>query len=313
MQKLIRAVFVPPSFPLRSMVFPCLISGLAALLLSGCGRMDTILSSPPQTPETWLTIQPYLQFWLAGRPVVIVQPSSSALVYLLGIVAAAAGWRFLRLWNGQQSRRWWGIALVLWGVGALLAGTSYEAFSYQIKCAGRAACLWTSAWEIGYLILSVGSINAMLAAEAYACTQQTLRRRLLIYAAANMGMYLTTVLTGVLIPVQFLISFEMLLIFCTPAVLIFLILNGWRYIRQRLMIDRVLLITWGWLILTIAGYFGYYLSGLTQRLWAQGIWFSENDVLHLGLIAWMILITIVVSPRIKDMQPGSTPVNSPAA
>jgi hypothetical protein len=58
---------------------------------------------------------------------------------------------------------WWGVALVPWDAGAL-AGTSYEAFRYAAKCAGRPACVWKSGWELLYLILSVanGSILVRL-------------------------------------------------------------------------------------------------------------------------------------------------------
>jgi hypothetical protein len=124
--------------PLKK-VFPFLT---AILFLTGCARFESIAYSPAQTPDSWLTIQPFIQ--LGG--VVLVQPSTSAIVYLLGVLTIGAGLYFLRIRNSQHSRLWWGIALLLWGLGALLAGTSYEAFSYQIKCAGHPACLWTSWW-----------------------------------------------------------------------------------------------------------------------------------------------------------------------
>jgi hypothetical protein len=140
---------------------------LLLFTLSACGRLDDIPYTPAQTPESWLKIQPYAEFNFASQNILVVQPSTSFIVYLLGLIAIAVGVYFLRIRGPQRSRLWWGIALLFWGVGALLAGTSYEAFSYTIKCAGRNACLWTSWWEVLYLILSVWSIDAMLLAVAY--------------------------------------------------------------------------------------------------------------------------------------------------
>ena len=162
---------------------------LTILLLSGCARLDAIPYTPPQTAATWLTIQPYAAIKIGALEIILVQPSTTFFVYLLGVVAIGAGLYFFRIRQGQKSRLWWGIALVLWGAGALLAGTSYEAFSYALKCAGRPACVWTSWWEVLYLILSVASVDAMLVAEAYACATGRLRRWLIIYAAANLAVY----------------------------------------------------------------------------------------------------------------------------
>lgn len=36
-------------------------------------------------------------------------------------------------------------------------------------------------------------------------------------------------------------------------------------------------------------------------LWPRGVWFSDNDVLHLGLIAWMGYIARAVIPQVTDM------------
>lgn len=277
-----------------------LLIAAAVLLLAGCGPLDTIPYSPPQTPETWLKIQPYTQLQIGANTVLLVQPTTTAIVYLLGLVTFGAGVFFLQTRKNHWSRTWWGIALLLWGAGALLAGTSYEAFSYQIKCAGRAACVWTSGWEIGYLLLSVASVDAMLIAVAYSCTTGKWRRIIIRVALANMALYLAMVIIGTLIPVPFLISFELLILVAAPNILIFLVLNGWRYSKYRQSLDLALLGTWGWLILTIGAYFLYYLSGLTNRLWQQAIWFSENDVLHIGLILWMVYIVGVAARQIKD-------------
>jgi len=274
---------------------------LLPLLLTSCGRLDTIPYSPPQTPETWLQIQPYAEIHIGAQTVIFVQPSTSIIVYLLGLLTIGVGAYFLRIQNRQQSRLWWGIALLLWGLGALLAGTSYEAFSYDIKCAGRDACLWTSWWEILYLITTVWSVDAMLLAVAYSSTTGKLRKGLSLYALANAVVYFILLLIGVMIPVKFLISFEFLLIVGFPGIFAFFLINGRRYRQFKESLDKSLLITWVWLGITIIAYFAYYISGNTAALWDKGIWFTENDVLHIFLIVWMLYIAFAVAPKTKDL------------
>lgn len=274
---------------------------LTGLFLSGCQQLSSIPYLPVQTPESWLEMQPYLEFQIAARTIHLMQPSTTAIVYLLGLITIAAGLYFFKIRNNQRSRLWWGIALLLWGLGALLAGTSYEAFSYAIKCAGRSACIWTSWWEIVYLLFSVASLNAMLVAEAFTCATGKLRRGLIGYAMVSMAAYSLVLLIGSLVPIKFLISFELLILVGTPNLVIFLVLNGRRYARNRQRMDLVLLGTWIWLILTIGAYFLYYILGFAQQLWSEGIWFTENDVLHIGLILWMIYIAGVVSRQVVDL------------
>jgi hypothetical protein len=270
------------------------------LLLTGCSRLDAIPYTPPQTAETWLRIQPWVEMRSLGRNLILVQPSTSAIVYLLGLVTIVAGFYILRQREGHRSRLWWGVALLLWGLGALLAGTSYEAFSYQIKCLEREACLWTSGWEIWYLLLSVGSVNAMMIAQAYSCATMKPRSYLRLYALLNMSLYAITVFIGTIVPIKLLISFEMLILFAAPSIVIFMMLNGRNYYKLKQRSDLLLLITWAWLALTIGAYFLYFILDLTRMLWARGIWFSENDVLHIGLILWMIYIAWTVVPNMED-------------
>ena len=279
-------------------IIPFLLA-VTGLLLAGCSSLAEIPYSPEQTAETWLEMQPYAELEFAAGSVVLVQPSTTAIVYLLGVITIGAGVYFLRIRGAERSRLWWGIALLLWGAGALFAGSSYEAFSYQLKCVGREVCTWTHWMEIVYLVLSVASVDAMLAAVAYSSASGKGRKRLLAYAAANLAMYLVVVLVGAIMPVKFLISFELLILVCAPTIVIFLVVNGRRYARHRQRIDLLLLGVWGWLILTIAAYFLYYLSDITENLWARGIWFTENDVLHIGLIVWMVYLA-VIARQVKD-------------
>jgi hypothetical protein len=283
-----------------SRLHPCIGFLLAGLLLSGCSSLASIPSSPAQTPEGWLKIQPFIAFQWRASEVILVQPSSTFFVYLLGVVAIGAGVFFLRNRRGQRSRLWWGIALVLWGLGALFAGTSYQAFSYEIKCRGREICSWTSGWEVIYLLFSVASVDAMMMAEAYLFPPGKWRKGLMGYAIANLVLYALTLITGVISLSKFLISFELLLAVTAPSVLVFLILSGWRYFKFRDPMDLALLGAWIWLGLVIGAYFTYMQLGVAESLWERGYWFSENDVLHIGLISWMLYLTFNLAKRVHD-------------
>ena len=66
--------------------------------------------------------------------------------------------------------------------------------------------------------------------------------------------------------------------------------------------DLVLLGSWFMLVGTLAAYWIYGKQGIPKKLWARGIWFSENDVLHVLLIFWMVYTVAVVSNRISDFR-----------
>ncbi len=282
-----------------------LLPGLAGLLAaSGCSRLESIPCSPAQTPASWLAGQPFVELAIASQRFILVQPSSTVLIYLLGLLGVVLGIRCLRRRDQQRSCTWWGLGLLLWGLGALLAGTSYQAFGYEIKCAGRATCAWTSWWEVFYLLLTAGAVDALLVAQAHAGTAGRRRRALVAYAAVNAGLYLVVVLAGAFMPVASLVSFELLVLFTAPTVLLCLGLSAWPQGRARSQLDRTLVRAWLGLILVLAAYYAYLVLGLTQLLWARGVWFSENDVLHAGLIPWMLVMGIVAAPRLSDQADG---------
>ena len=77
-------------------------------------------------------------------------------------------------------------------------------------------------------------------------------------------------------------------------------INGWRYLKHKNQMDLVLLVTWVWLGIAIGLYFIYLVVNITDILWKHGIWFSENDVLHIGLISWMLYIAMNVAKLVKD-------------
>jgi hypothetical protein len=188
------------------------------------------------------------------------------------------------------------------GTGALLAGTSYQAFGYEIKCAGRQSCAWISWWEVVYLMFQQASMSAMLVAVAYSCTEGSLRMILSVYALVSAIVYIIFTFVGGMVPIKSLITFNLMVRVSAPIVLLFFILNGWRYYMLRDPMDLALLGTWILLLLTMAAYCIYDALDITRKLWARGkgIWFSQNDVLHICLIFWVIYIATVVAQRVED-------------
>jgi hypothetical protein len=148
-------------------------------------------------------------------------------------------------------------------------------------------------------------MDAMLVAVAYSCTGGSLRMILLVYALVNAVVYIIMALIGGLVPVKSLITFNLMVRVSTPILLIFFILNGWRYYMLGDPMDLALLGTWILLLLTSAAYCLYDDLEITRKLWArgEGIWFSQNDVLHICLILWIIYIAAVVANRVKDYVP----------
>jgi hypothetical protein len=267
-------------------------------------RLDSIRSTEPElTPNNWCQVQPCATVHLFGKRIILTQPSSTLLVYLLGVLTIGVGLNFLWQPGGEASGWWWGISMLLWGAGALLAGTSYQAFGYHIKCQGRTICAWTSWWEVVYLMFQQLSINALLVAVAYACTTAPWQQWAIGYALVCAILYVIVTFAGAIIPVKTLITFELMVWVSTPAFVFLLGLNSWRYYIFNTSMDLVLVFAWVWLLITMLAYWLYDKLGLTGRLWAsgKGFWFSQNDVLHVGLIIWMLYIALIVTPRINDL------------
>lgn len=254
------------------------------------------------TKENWGEKQPLKKVKLGTLEFYISQPSSSFLVYLLGVLVTIAGVNFLMIDGEEVSRFWWGISLVLWGVGAIIAGTSYQAFGYELKAARREVSSWTSWWEVIYLIFQQLSMNAMTVAIAYSSTTGTLREILIWYSIIITIIYPIITLIGAFVPVKSLITFEWMVEISLPSFIVFCILNSVRYIQFGYTMDLVLLGSWILIYLSWWGFMKYWKSGLTEKLWKKGIWFSENDILHIILIIWALYVLFVMPEYIRDFE-----------
>jgi hypothetical protein len=271
--------------------------------ISPLERLKTIRCMDPElTPANWCKVQPCKVIRLGSREIILTQPSSSVFVYLLGMLTIGVALFFLRHTNDEVSRFWWGISMLFWGIGAILAGTSYQAFGYYIKCDGQKTCAWTSWWEVIYLIFQQLSLGALLIAIAFACTSGTLRMGLIGFALICAVGYVVVNIYGAMAPIKTLITFEFMVWYSAPIFVIIVTINIWRYIQFGNTIDLSLIFAWLILLLTMTAYWIYDKFEVTSKLWAkgEGIWFSQNDVLHVGLIIWMIYIATVVTGLVND-------------
>lgn len=272
--------------------------------ITGCGRLSELQYEPAITPTQWCEQQPCFTVGNAT----LTQPLGSALVFLLAALWIAAGIYFLGTQRGQRSRTWFGISLVLGGLGAAAAGISFQTFGYELKCVGRDQCLFTNGFEVGYSISQAVSVSVMLIAISYACTRSPTRTWLVSYAIINAVAYLVVATFGVALPSKPLLSFELLMLFALPGLVAVFLLAMIRYRETRDPMYKAIL--WAAILLVVVqiAYFGYYAAGITAILWdsGQGFYFSENDVLHVGMILWLIYAVFVVGRYLRDLDTPAT-------
>lgn len=271
------------------------------LVIIQFSNTGSLLLEPITSPDNFLSTMPYTQVSIFGRVLVLIQPSSTFFVYALGVLMIIVGIYFLVTRQTQQSRFYWAIGLILWGISAIVAGTSYQAFGYELKCRGQEYCLFTSDFELVYMLLTAYCINFLVAATGYTSLGVTGRKRLILFSIIDSLAYSVYLLIGAVLPVKFLISYEGFMAFIGVNFIIMFILNIRHYLRYKDPLNRNLIIIWiGFLVVNI-GYFVFLLWGLGAKLYLKfGMWFTENDVLHILLILWVILIFFLLRKNAAD-------------
>ncbi len=266
------------------------------ITLFGFNNLDSILQDPLLTPVQYLASHPHVSITVGNFSFIWSEPSSTLLVYLLGVLTIVIGILLsLKKANSDDPPKYihfvnlWGIALIIWGLGTMLAGTSYQAFFYELKCRDQDYCLWTTWWEIGYLALTVISVNGMVVAQSYLRKEKT-QKLMIIYAGLNLLIYLWILIIGMLTVNSILLSFEVMVIFQLLSFILMMIQNIFEHKNTKSSIELNLIKIWIILAIVMAIYFGFYYSGIPEWLWSKGIWFNANDILHVGLIGWMLYI-----------------------
>lgn len=244
-----------------------------------------LLMVPNVSPLEYLELKPFVE---VGNITVIV-PSSTIIVYILGIVTIFIGIKLFR--NIEPYKRYWGIALILWGIGTILAGTSYQGLGYQLKCEGQTLCLFTSWFELSYLYVTGLSIMIMGYAVALKSVNSDYIKRYSKIIYIGFIIYTLSLITGVIFSIKFLVTYEWFLLLFLPYFISFMVINVKRFRLDKTLIDKKLMNVWISMLVINILYFVYFYSGIAELLYNDfNIWFSANDVLHVGLIPWMIYI-----------------------
>ncbi len=249
-----------------------------------------ILQEPLTTPSEYLNSMPHVKIF----GFILNKPSSTFFIFFLGIQTIVLGITFLK--NRQyDTHLWWGIAMVFWGVGALLAGTSYQAFGYQLKCVDYSYCIYTSWFELAYYYVTALSMSSLGVAIAKTILPKNKRLFLYYYSAIAIIIYTILLLIGSVVSNKFLISYELFTLFFMPLYIVFFVYSVVLYKQEKDALNKQLITTWLLFVVVNASYYIYYFLGVGESLYTNtGIWFSANDVLHVALILWMGYIQFVL-------------------
>jgi hypothetical protein len=278
--------------------FSFFLVALSVVLTILLNHTDSLLAEPKTTGEEYLKSMPYVQW----GDFILIQPSSTFFVYFLGLVLIVLGCYLLRTAQGNKSRLDYGLGYALWGVSAILAGTSYQAFGYELKYAGRSYGLFTSVFELLYMITTAEAILYLLAGTSYYAPTNPKIQKAVPYVAMAYGIiYGVVFLIGIAIPVQPIVTYLFFVAFFAPAFLLMLLMAVIRFAHQKDPLDRNMLISWGFFALANILYFIAYFSGFPTAIYqASGFWFSENDILHVSMIVWVIATFFLLRKELKD-------------
>jgi len=239
----------------------------------------SILIEPKITPLEFLQGKPYIVLF---NGITVIVPTSTFFVYLLGVQILYFGVKLIK-----NNKNIWGISLIFWGIGTLLAGTSYQGLGYELKCDGNTYCEFTSGFELSYLFITAISISVMAIAFSRDFLDLSKQKALELYAKIALGIYTIILMLGSILENSLLISYEIFSLFFMPLFVVFFVINISNYRKEKDQLNKSFIKVWIFFLVVNVLYYVYYIPGFTESLYSNtGIWFSANDVLHIGLIFW---------------------------
>ncbi|MDF1667656.1 MAG: hypothetical protein P1V97_38320, partial [Planctomycetota bacterium] len=132
------------------------------------------------------------------------------------------------------------------------------------------------------------------------------RQRSAFFSALLILGYVVSLVIGLQNEIRFLCSFEFMVLWTTPVGVAFMVLVA-RHGRAGGGTDLLKAYLSAGLILLAAvvshGVFGFFRWG--EHLWDRGLWFTENDLFHIGMIIWLFAIRKMLFPQIQDVRPES--------
>lgn len=100
---------------------------------------ESLLMLPLTTLDQFLSGMPYVTFSIPGKDVILIQPFSTILVYLLGLIMIAIGVYFLVTKKNQKSSYYWAIGLIVVGHQCNCRWNELSGFRLRIKIPGVGA------------------------------------------------------------------------------------------------------------------------------------------------------------------------------
>lgn len=248
---------------------------------------------------------------------VLSQPTSSFFVMMVAVFCLYYALVYYKCWRIPHpvenahtldfSRLFWSLGLACWGVGAFVAGLSYEALEWNLKCQfllnNNDFCVRYSWLEVLYVLFQVAACDFSLLASAFSSDELSIKSfwRIFWLGIFNYLIYSVVVASGALLGYPVLLSFELCVIFCGLSLLVGVYVNlwlpltaddlsmQWKRYGQLSDANRMMLHSWAIMVLSGVVYGAYYSTQIEKYLWFNfGWWVTANDFLHIILTAWAI-------------------------